>query len=230
MGSVAAEVLEKCRILAGLAIVENAYDQTALIEAIAAADSSREKQLLRLARQLDAAAPLSARDRAADRQDRQEHQRHGFDANVVGRKFNDHKAVEDESPKVKRIALRGLTPQATATPSASAWPSSAARSCCATPTWRDAIECADQRPHLRRPCAVGLPDRSPDARCRVGHGRPGRAAGGAGCCGSPTRCTWSRWSARPPIWPKRGNEGHLEILTELRDLPWDAAGNLRSRE
>jgi hypothetical protein len=35
----------------------------------------------------------------------------GFDANVVGRKFDDHKAVEGEFPKVKRICLRGLTPQ-----------------------------------------------------------------------------------------------------------------------
>jgi hypothetical protein len=30
---------------------------------------------------------------------------------VVGRKFDDHKAVEGEWPKVKRICLRGLTPE-----------------------------------------------------------------------------------------------------------------------
>ena len=30
-------------------------------------------------------------------------------ANVIGRKFNDHAAVEDEYPKVLRIAVRGLT-------------------------------------------------------------------------------------------------------------------------
>ena len=35
----------------------------------------------------------------------------GIDTNVVGRKFNEHKAVEDEYPKVKRIALRGLSQQ-----------------------------------------------------------------------------------------------------------------------
>jgi hypothetical protein len=35
----------------------------------------------------------------------------GLDANVVGRKFNDHAAVENEFPKVKRIALRGLSPK-----------------------------------------------------------------------------------------------------------------------
>jgi len=35
----------------------------------------------------------------------------GMDTNVVGRKFNDHRALEDEFPKVKVIVLRGLTPQ-----------------------------------------------------------------------------------------------------------------------
>jgi len=32
-----------------------------------------------------------------------------MDTNVVGRKFNDHKAAEDEFPKVKKIWVRGLT-------------------------------------------------------------------------------------------------------------------------
>ncbi len=33
----------------------------------------------------------------------------GLDPNVVGRKLNDHRALDDEFPKVRRIALRGLT-------------------------------------------------------------------------------------------------------------------------
>ena len=33
----------------------------------------------------------------------------GLDPNVVGRKYDDHKAVEHEVPKVKRIAIRGLS-------------------------------------------------------------------------------------------------------------------------
>ena len=32
-----------------------------------------------------------------------------MDTNVVGRKFNDHVAAENEWPKVKRIVVRGLT-------------------------------------------------------------------------------------------------------------------------
>lgn len=35
----------------------------------------------------------------------------GLDTNVVGRKFDDHKAIDGELPKVKLIALRGLTPE-----------------------------------------------------------------------------------------------------------------------
>ena len=35
----------------------------------------------------------------------------GFDPNVVGRKFNDHQAVAGETPQVKRICLRSLTPE-----------------------------------------------------------------------------------------------------------------------
>ena len=33
----------------------------------------------------------------------------GMDTNVVGRKFNDHAAVENEWPKVRRIVVRSLT-------------------------------------------------------------------------------------------------------------------------
>ena len=33
----------------------------------------------------------------------------GMDTNVVGRKYLDHRAADDEYPKVKRIILRGLT-------------------------------------------------------------------------------------------------------------------------
>ena len=33
----------------------------------------------------------------------------GLDTNVVGRKFDDHKAVEGETPRVRNIVVRGLT-------------------------------------------------------------------------------------------------------------------------
>ncbi len=61
VGSVADEVLTKCRVLAGLAIVENARDQTALVEAVAPKDFlAREPQLLELARQWMPRLPFPA--------------------------------------------------------------------------------------------------------------------------------------------------------------------------
>jgi hypothetical protein len=34
-----------------------------------------------------------------------------MDTNVIGRKYNDHVAWPDEYPKIKRIGVRGLTPE-----------------------------------------------------------------------------------------------------------------------
>lgn len=108
--SVAGEVLRRCRILAGLAIVENAYDQTALIEAVRPEQfDSREPELLVQARQWLPRLPFREVDVLLIDRIGKDISGVGFDANVVGRKFNDHKAVEGEWPKVRRICLRGLT-------------------------------------------------------------------------------------------------------------------------
>jgi hypothetical protein len=110
--SVADEVLRKCRILAGLAIVENAYDETALIEAVPPERfEAREKELLVLARRWLPRLPFRQVGVLVIDRIGKNISGVGFDANVVGRKFNDHRAVEDEWPKVKRICLRGLTPE-----------------------------------------------------------------------------------------------------------------------
>jgi hypothetical protein len=108
----AAEVLAKCPILAGVAIVENAYDQTARIEA---APPERfetcESELLSLAKQWLPRLPFRHVDVLLIDRIGKEISGTGMDPNVVGRKFDDHKAVADEFPKVKRIAVRGLTPK-----------------------------------------------------------------------------------------------------------------------
>jgi len=110
--SVAGEVIRNCRIVAGLAILENAYDQTAMVEAIAPEQfESREKELLVLARKWMARLPFPHVDILLIDQIGKNISGTGLDTNVVGRKFDDHKAVDGEFPKVKLIALRGLTPQ-----------------------------------------------------------------------------------------------------------------------
>ena len=108
--SVAGEILAKCPILAGLAIVENAYDQTARIEAVPPEQfETREKELLVLAKKWLARLPFQYVDVLLIDQIGKNISGAGCDANVIGRKYDEHKAVEGEFPKVNRIALRGLT-------------------------------------------------------------------------------------------------------------------------
>jgi hypothetical protein len=110
--SVAAEVIARCRVVAGLAIVENAYDETARIAAVAPAEfEAREKELLTLARRWMARLPFDHVDLLLVDRIGKNISGTGLDTNVVGRKFNDHHAVEGELPKIKTIALRGLTPE-----------------------------------------------------------------------------------------------------------------------
>ncbi|MBN2581280.1 MAG: DUF2088 domain-containing protein [Pirellulales bacterium] len=106
-------LLEKCPLRAGLAIVENAADQTALVEALRPEEFlRREKELLVLARQWLPRLPFDRADLLLVDRIGKDVSGVGLDPNVVGRKFNDHRAVEHEFPKIKRIAVRGLTPAA----------------------------------------------------------------------------------------------------------------------
>jgi hypothetical protein len=110
--SVAREVIEKCHVVAGLAIVENAYDETARIEAVEPSQfEARETQLLALSREWMARLPFDAVDVLLIDRMGKNISGAGFDPNVVGRKFNDHQAVAGETPTVKRICLRSLTPE-----------------------------------------------------------------------------------------------------------------------
>jgi hypothetical protein len=108
--AVAGEVLEKCDILCGLAIVENAYDETALIEAVPPVlFYEREVELLRLARSWLPTLPVSNIDLLIVDRIGKDISGTGMDTNVVGRKFNDHKATPQDDVVCKRIFVRGLT-------------------------------------------------------------------------------------------------------------------------
>ncbi len=110
--SVAGEVLAKCHILAGIAIVENAHDETGRIEAVRPEElESREKELLKLARQWMPRLPFERVDLLIVDEIGKNISGTGLDTNVVGRKFNDHAAVDGELPRVRRIAVRRLTPE-----------------------------------------------------------------------------------------------------------------------
>jgi hypothetical protein len=108
--SVAREVLSKCRIVAGIGIVENAYDKTAKIQAAAPHEfEEREKELLVFAKQWIPRLPFKMADILLLDEIGKNISGSGMDTNVVGRKFNDHVAAEHEWPKVKRIIIRDLT-------------------------------------------------------------------------------------------------------------------------
>jgi hypothetical protein len=108
--SVAREVLSKCRVVAGLGIVENAYDQTALLKAVAPHEfEDREKELLVLAKQWIPRLPFNMAHILLVDQIGKNISGAGMDTNVIGRKYNDHVAMEHEWPKVKRICIRDLT-------------------------------------------------------------------------------------------------------------------------
>ncbi len=110
--SVAHEVLARCRIVAGLAILENAYDETARIEALVPEEfESREPELLAMAGKWVARLPFDYVDLLLIDRIGKDISGAGLDTNIVGRKFHEHKAAADELPKVRRIALRGLTHQ-----------------------------------------------------------------------------------------------------------------------
>jgi hypothetical protein len=108
--SVAGQVLARCHIAAGLAIVENGYDETARITAVAPEEfEAREKELLVLARQWMPRLPFNKADILIIDEIGKDISGAGMDTNVVGRKYLDHRAADDEYPKIKKIYIRGLT-------------------------------------------------------------------------------------------------------------------------
>lgn len=110
--AVAESVIRKCKVAAGVAIVENAYDETALIEAVAPGDfRRREVELLKLANEWLPRLPFPACDLLIVDQIGKNISGTGMDTNVVGRKYNDHVATEKDRARCRRIFVRGLTPE-----------------------------------------------------------------------------------------------------------------------
>ena len=109
--SVAREVLSQCHILAGLATVENAYDETAKIAAVAPEDFESQRSanccVWRVSGcpscRLIGPTVLLIDEIGKDISGA------GLDTNVVGRKYLDHASRDDEFPKIRYLAVRGLS-------------------------------------------------------------------------------------------------------------------------
>lgn len=110
--SVGQQVIDQCGVLLGLGIVENQYDQTALLKGVAPEEFvEREKELLVLAKKWMPRLPFDHVDLLIVDEIGKNISGAGMDTNVVGRKFHDNHAAEKEYPKVTRILVRGLTPE-----------------------------------------------------------------------------------------------------------------------
>jgi hypothetical protein len=108
--SVAGEVLRRCQIVGALAIIENGYDQTALVRAVRPSQiESSEKELLRQAQAWMARLPFDEGDLLMIDEIGKNISGTGMDTNIVGRKYNDHSATGDEKPRLRYLFVRGLT-------------------------------------------------------------------------------------------------------------------------
>lgn len=108
--SVADAVIRNCKVIAGLGIVENAYDETGLIAAVAPEEFfQREKELLVLAKQWLPRLPFRQVHLLIIDEIGKNISGTGMDTNVIGRKYNDHRATDRDDTSVRTIFVRGLT-------------------------------------------------------------------------------------------------------------------------
>jgi hypothetical protein len=225
--SVAERVLAECRIVAGLAIVENGYDETARIEAIEpGAIVAREKELLVEAKRLLPRLPFPRVDLLVIDRIGKDISGTGMDTNVVGRKFNEHEALEHEWPKVRRIAVRDLSPGARGNATGIGVAEFCTARLVAATDWRKTrLNCITSGR-----IAVGMApfDYATDEAMIVA------ALGTVGLVEpADARLLWIRDTLRveqvecsSAYWGEAHGRDDLEVLSEPRPLPFDAAGDL----
>jgi hypothetical protein len=108
--SVANKVMAECRVVAGVGVVENGYDETALVEAMHPQDiESREKLLLVQAKKWMPRLPFDFAHLLIVDEMGKNISGAGMDTNVVGRKYNRARAVDGELPSVRRLIVRSIT-------------------------------------------------------------------------------------------------------------------------
>lgn len=108
--SVARETIQRCRIVGGLAILENGYEETGELVGIAPNEiETAEPVLLKKVQSWAPRLPSDKFELLIIDQIGKEISGAGMDTNVVGRKFNDHSATGTERPDIHSIYVRGLS-------------------------------------------------------------------------------------------------------------------------
>lgn len=109
ISTVGLEVIKKCPILFGLAIVENGYDQTSVIQAISPEDiPEKEEKLLSIAKQEMAQLPFRDIDVLIIDEIGKNISGTGMDVNITGRN-RDILGDFTSGPYIKRIFVRDLS-------------------------------------------------------------------------------------------------------------------------
>lgn len=108
---VAREIMKHVPIIMGLAIIENAYEETQQIKAIIPEElEEKERFLLEQAQQAMPSLPLNEMDLLIVDQMGKNFSGTGMDTNIIGR-LRIQGLPEPESPRVKRIAVLDLSPE-----------------------------------------------------------------------------------------------------------------------
>lgn len=106
---VATAIIESMPVIGGLAIVENAHEETALIEAIPAGDIlQRERELLRYSKSLMPSLPAKHLDGLVIEEIGKNFSGTGLDTNVIGRLRIQGRA-EPEIPSIRYISVLDLS-------------------------------------------------------------------------------------------------------------------------
>jgi len=225
--SVAREVSARCKVLCGIATIENGYDETARIAALLPEQfESQEKQLLVLAKQWMARLPLSEVDVLLVDYLGKNISGAGMDTNVIGRKYDENKATDRDLAAVKRIIVRGLTSESHGNATGIGYAEFCHRRLVEAmdthATWTNCIT-AGHVSAARLPIHLDS-DRAllEAALSTIGLVPPDKA-----------RVQWIRDTLHltevecsAAYWDEAHERDDLEILSERRDWPLDAAGNL----
>ena len=109
--SVARALLARAPIAFGLALVENAYDETAIVEGVAPENiETSEERLLLEARRLLPRLPWRTADLLIVDEIGKDISGSGMDTNIVGRKRAYRQDPPPDQPDLRLIFVRGLTP------------------------------------------------------------------------------------------------------------------------
>lgn len=109
--SVAHVVIEKAKVLFAVAVIENGYEETAMVRGLLPQEIvPSERTLLRKAKELAPKLPFDDMDILIVDEIGKNISGAGMDTNVIGRFYN-IVAKEPASPRIKRIYARDLTPE-----------------------------------------------------------------------------------------------------------------------